>query len=199
MKALHGQRHSRLFFSPVSEPLRWINTWHREDILLSDTLLVGYGFNVLQNKIIGGERERKIAGCEFWHQAQFGIHEAFEMDYMLQWQLKHSKGSVHFEHHIVVFHLEECLDSLPDKAENATPKTISSDGDKGRNFSWRWPCGSPNDKAIRHSCHFHNCIWGFYNSCSRKALAFAEIIAPHCLSIKEQEQEAIQHVCPNLG
>lgn len=57
------------------------------------------------------------------------------MDYMLQWLLKHRKRSERFEHRIVVFHLEECLDSLADKAYHATPKTISSVGDKGRYFS----------------------------------------------------------------
>ena len=34
-------------------------------MLLSDTLIAGLMLSVRQNKIIGGRKEKKIAGCEF--------------------------------------------------------------------------------------------------------------------------------------
>lgn len=108
----------------VSDPQRWekTNTWHSRQILLSDTLLAGNSSSVLQNKIIGGVQEERIARCEFRRQTKSCICQASQMNYTLPRQPRHRQRSERFGHHIAVSHLEECGDRLADKAQNATPQ-----------------------------------------------------------------------------
>lgn len=106
----------------VSDAQRWekTNTWHSRQILLSDTLLAGNSSSVLQNKIIGGVQEEKIARCEFRRQTKSCICQASQMNYTLPRQPRHRQRSERFGHHVAVSHLEECGDRLADKAQNAT-------------------------------------------------------------------------------
>lgn len=108
---------------------RKTNTWqHRETVSLSDAPWVGSSFRLLQNEIIGGVREGEIARCEIFWQTRQTLACVRPFFFFPQDELYAASPAGESEcsgPRAVVSHPEERLDGLPNKAQNAAPKTVT--------------------------------------------------------------------------